>query len=1027
MESSASKLAAALADGAALLGTPSPSNLATNLKTVLRNRLSSYYTRLPNAITCLQDSEISVEDLQFQTGREALSVVQRVNSILDCDLIQENSLQQAPAIGNRDLGQLRTLLSLTFKWAVEPLFRRISDIWPSTILKGREFSKIVDFTVNGKDFKVLSALLISLFSLVFPDGVEGRISQTLITTTIISFHTQDVLLPSISLGWLPESQANELVTPLHEARALVIRFLRLSTPAQAISILANILSSQSPSPPLHTRKACTFLLTKQIQRPSGVKGLCEAMFTSDETLIDDEKLEQVAKTVNSVPSSMKAQEYYREIFPQVLKLLTSETQPKYKRAAAFVVFRAIVPKNAQQSDVAIFVLDMLHLPFLELDEEILQRDLSPGDALWSLVVLMSNTEPSPQFISQILSPIIPALYALLYDFDHRKVTDPQLKEFVVGLLISWGKIVDQAEGSNILRSIIEDGRDYEWKFSLEGNFVKSKLKETSSNPPALVMPGDLEDSDDLDLNIFNFFPDPVHFVKLLKQLDRGDVASSIFINLLEDYRYMKGRSNENSIKILHKLQIIMQMQKRLSEGTTSNILRKPDQLLTFIFHVLDAASLTLHGEGNANVTVASPSIPKQDDLLEEADSDDEDPDSEVIGPDDELIETAITLLLSILEADETLTARTHPIFNDIFAKLEPLALKGSSALRRLAREARLVITARLANTSGTKGTSPCKREHEDDQEVYQKALKLLQDPILPVRAHGLLLLRELVGPRTKNHKINQALVPSILSIFLQAVQDEDSYMYLNAVQGLTALSNTFGKEIIQALVQDYADRLGGLGAGNLTQQDLDVRTRIGEALSSVIKRCGTALSLYVDILVPPMFSVVRNANVPLALRTSCLSLLADCVDTYPLAMLPYTQDLSRAMIDLLQTEHSSLQEHSRRMEATTLDDTGDTKSKANKDGRPTLDLNSTPRNSKITALRRAAIHFLSLLIRAATKLAYEETMINPAGIFVQSSFRRMSATLDYISSTDDDNLVRIMARETKENLEELQKAALGLP
>lgn len=173
-----------------------------------------------------------------------------------------------------------------------------------------------------------------------------------------------------------------------------------------------------------------------------------------------------------------------------------------------------------------------------------------------------------------------------------------------------------------------------------------------------------------------------------------------------------------------------------------------------------------------------------------------------------------------------------------------MALKGSSTLRPLAREARLVITARLANTSGTKATSTNKRADEDDQEVYQKALKLLQDPILPVRAHGLLLLKELVSSRTKGHQINKALVPSILSIFLQAVQDEDSYMFLNAVQGLAALSNTFGKEIIQGLVQDYAGRLEGLGAGNLTQQDLDVRTRIGEALSSVIKRCGSALGLY---------------------------------------------------------------------------------------------------------------------------------------------------------------------------------------
>lgn len=202
-------------------------------------------------------------------------------------------------------------------------------------------------------------------------------------------------------------------------------------------------------------------------------------------------------------------------------------------------------------------------------------------------------------------------------------------------------------------------------------------------------------------------------------------------------------------------------------------------------------------------------------------------------------------MLKEVLADETLTARIYPIFNEIFVKLEPLALKGTSTLRPLAREARLVITARLANVSGSKKSRPRREGDEDNQEVYQKALKLLQDPILPVRAHGLLLLRELVmNSATKGRKVNQALVPSILSIFLQAVQDEDSYMFLNGVQGLAALADAFGKEIIQGLVHDYAGGLDGLGAGNMTQQDLDIRLRIGEALGSVIKRCGTALGLY---------------------------------------------------------------------------------------------------------------------------------------------------------------------------------------
>jgi len=95
----------------------------------------------------------------------------------------------------------------------------------------------------------------------------------------------------------------------------------------------------------------------------------------------------------------------------------------------------------------------------------------------------------------------------------------------------------------------------------------------------------------------------------------------------------------------------MQMQNRLAEGTTSNILRNPGQLLSFILHVLDSAKIN-QGE-NMNGPRNKFAFQRDNDSDEangdDGDSDDEAPDSEVIGPDDDLIETAITLLLSILE------------------------------------------------------------------------------------------------------------------------------------------------------------------------------------------------------------------------------------------------------------------------------------------------------------------------------------------------------------------------------------------
>ena len=91
------------------------------------------------------------------------------------------------------------------------------------------------------------------------------------------------------------------------------------------------------------------------------------------------------------------------------------------------------------------------------------------------------------------------------------------------------------------------------------------------------------------------------------------------------------------------------MQKRLLfEDTASNILHHPDHILSFILHVLESATIRTRsdaGGGSSNDRL-------QFDIDEDEDSDDETQGSEVVGPDDEMIETAISLLLAILEGNQ---------------------------------------------------------------------------------------------------------------------------------------------------------------------------------------------------------------------------------------------------------------------------------------------------------------------------------------------------------------------------------------
>ncbi len=194
-------------------------------------------------------------------------------------------------------------------------------------------------------------------------------------------------------------------------------------------------------------------------------------------------------------------------------------------------------------------------------------------------------------------------------------------------------------------------------------------------------------------------------------------------------------------------------------------------------------------------------------------------------------------------ANPTLSSQSAPALEEILEHAERLAKAPSESVRVLAREARMVLTVHLASGS-TASVGPAREPEEDRiRSTYQRALKLLQDALLPVRAHGLLLLRELVTVRagTTPHEAVRALEPAIHDVFMQAVQDDDSYIFLNAVQGLAALADSFGADVLRTLVRVYADGLQGVGASALTQQDIDMRLRIGEALGQVIRRCGDTL------------------------------------------------------------------------------------------------------------------------------------------------------------------------------------------
>ncbi|UTT93579.1 hypothetical protein NDA17_001179 [Ustilago hordei] len=425
-----------------------------------------------------------------------------------------------------------------------------------------------------------------------------------------------------------------------------------------------------------------------------------------------------------------------------------------------------------------------------------------------------------------------------------------------------------------------------------------------------------------------------------------------------------------------------------------------------------ASSLFNIAADNAQETALAEA--KQEEPIEEEEEEEEE---------EELLTTALSLLLCLLESDPTLSAESQPMLLVISDKIESLLDSTSPEIRSLAKEAKLVLLARRTahlsptpstpapSTSTTTETSSRSLRYSQAQSTYQEALKLLQDPILPVRAHGLVLLRRLVSDDPKSGgqnvgELDPALMPAILDIFLHAVQDEESYLYLNAVQGLGALAVSGGGQTIARLVGIYIDRDDRLLSQGMPAGGVEKRLRVGEALLQVVQRCGEAMSVHLDGVVPPLLAKLGDRRLPNVLRSSFVSILGTMVEAVPLAMASkgYAGRLAEVcveivVIEMVRSPKLGGKGVKMKVQGQRITDADEEEKVAEQQKK--LD-SATITDPKVAHLRRAAMLLLTLLVRG-TQLQLQDQQHNEGGFAEKLSALRLpgGGMLPSISTADE--------------------------
>src|SRR5579859_415268 len=154
----------------------------------------------------------------------------------------------------------------------------------------------------------------------------------------------------------------------------------------------------------------------------------------------------------------------------------------------------------------------------------------------------------------------------------------------------------------------------------------------------------------------------------------------------------------------------------------------------------------------------------------------------------EVVDMALNLLSAItaesIQGDIT-PDETSALQSVLSSLTQIISTTKTKALVESARSVAAFIRARLAMSQPESAPLP-----QTEEAIYKQAMEYITDPLVPVRAQGISILRDLI--LRKSSAIN---TDAVLDTLISLLRDEDSYVYLNAIKAMQTLADIHGKQI----------------------------------------------------------------------------------------------------------------------------------------------------------------------------------------------------------------------------------------
>lgn len=242
------------------------------------------------------------------------------------------------------------------------------------------------------------------------------------------------------------------------------------------------------------------------------------------------------------------------------------------------------------------------------------------------------------------------------------------------------------------------------------------------------------------------------------------------------------------------------------------------------------------------------------------------------------IQTCIPNLRTQSSSGDSLAQKTHP----------------SQRVSSGAGQGPAGVSAPDGGQSGGKGGSSSSSEPSSGtpSRAFSDCLLGACDPEVPTRAVALRTLTRAIQNRDREALQNQE---KVLTLFLENLAHEDTFVYLSAIQGLAVLADFFPERILLRLQEEYQN-----GPSSQKERSLETRLKVGEVLMRASRAMGDLAPHHGRPLIGVFLRGTRDEDH--SVRASCLSNLGELCQRLNYALGPWAQELSTCLTALIKTE-----------------------------------------------------------------------------------------------------------------------------